>query len=324
LRGFKGVAERTFPGPVEEALRGFSGDRLSGASSMLEAAAAAFSALSAHSAASDGPSFISELEDLSLALIDAQPMMAPIYNLCASVLQNSQPSCQSLPKLKKAAFQNSDLYAKAAGAAFERACMAAAKLVLDGGRILTLSSSRAVLRTLELAKKDWKKFSVTVLESRPMLEGRRAASALAAMDIPVELTTDCSVASEVKRADQILIGADAITEEVVVNKMGTLAAATIAQAASVPLLVVADSSKLLPNSLLPESGRPRNPNEVWESAPQGVRVRNHYFERVPLKFIRTIAMEDGPCKKEDIACRLEKTVPGMDRLAILFGKRESR
>ena len=45
------VPERTFPRPVEDALEAFSGDRLSGASSMLEAAAAAFSALSAHSAA---------------------------------------------------------------------------------------------------------------------------------------------------------------------------------------------------------------------------------------------------------------------------------
>ena len=312
------MAERTFPLPVEDAMRGFSADRLSGASSMLEAASAAFSALSAHSAAKDGTAFISELEDLSLALIDAQPMMAPIYNLCASVLHDSQPSCMSLAKLKKSALQTSDQYSRAAEAGLEKACMAASKLVLDGSKILTLSSSRAVIRSVELAKKDWKKFSVTVLESRPMLEGRRAASALAAMGIPVELATDCSVASEVKRADQILIGADALTEEALVNKMGTLAAAIIAQAASVPLLAVADSSKLLPHQILPESDRARNPNEVWENAPLGVKVRNLYFERVPLKYIKTVTMEDGAVSPRDIVQKLENRGPGLAALAKLL------
>jgi len=309
------VSERAFPVAVEDALVAFSGDRLSGASTMLEAAAAAISALSAHSAARDGPAFISELGDLSLALIDAQPMMAPIYNLCAAVLQTAQPSCQSLSKLKIAAFRAADRYVGEVGPNQEKACLAASKLVLDGGRILTMSSSRAVLRTLELARKDWKKFGVTVLESRPMLEGRRAASALAALGIPVELATDASVAHEVRRAGQIIIGADALTEEVLVNKSGTLAAAIIAKESSVPVIAIADSSKLLPHQLLPESDRSRDPNEVWEKAPAGVRISNRYFEKVPLKYIRTVAMEDGPVSPKDILQMLEPRVGGLVPLA---------
>lgn len=195
-------------------MRRLSADRLSGASSMLEAAAGAFSTLSAHSTAKDGAAFIGELEDLSAALIDAQPMMAPIYNLCALVLQESQPSCKSLPKLRKAALQTAEQFVKAADAGSEKACRTGANLVLDGSRILTLSSSRAVLRSLELAKKDWKKFSVTVLEARPMLEGRETARRLAELGIEVELATDASVASEVRRADMVLVGADAISEDV--------------------------------------------------------------------------------------------------------------
>jgi translation initiation factor 2B subunit (eIF-2B alpha/beta/delta family) len=317
----RGMAERTFPGPVEDALRGFSGDRLSGASSMLEVAAGAFSALSAHSAAKDGAAFIAELEDLSAALVDAQPMMAPIYNLCASVLHESQPSCKSLPKLKKVAFQTADQFVKDAVENLEKACQAASQLVLDGSRILTLSFSRAVLRSLELARKDWKKFPVTLLEARPMFEGREMARRLSELGIQVELATDAAVASEVRRAAMVLIGADALTQEVLINKSGTLAVAMIAKEASVPMFAVADGSKLLPDAFLPETDRPRNPNEVWESAPQGVKVRNLYFERVPLKYIKTVAMDDGPCKKEDIAKKLEKAAPGMETLAGLLGNR---
>jgi methylthioribose-1-phosphate isomerase len=314
------VAERTFPVPVEGALHHLSADKLSGASSLLEAAVEAFSALSAHSTAKDGAAFIAELEDLSAALIDAQPMMAPVYNLCARVLSESKPSCLSLLKLKKAALQTADQYVKETEANLQKACRVQAKLVLDGSRILTLSSSRAVLRSLELAKKDWKKFSVMVLEARPMLEGRETARRLFGLGIQVELATDAAVASEVRRADMVLIGADAMTEEVLVNKSGTLAAAIIAKDASVPLLAVADGSKLLPDAILPESDRPRNPNEVWESAPQGVKVRNQYFERVPLKYIKTIAMEAGPCNKEDISRKLEKAGPGLEKLAGILSK----
>ena len=49
------LSVQKFPGSVEEAFRSFAGDRLSGASTMLEAAASAFSALSAHSEAKEGP-----------------------------------------------------------------------------------------------------------------------------------------------------------------------------------------------------------------------------------------------------------------------------
>jgi len=316
------LSVQKFPGSVEEAFRSFAGDRLSGASTMLEAAASAFSALSAHSEAKEGPAFISELEDLSLALIGAQPMMAPIYNMCAGVLQNAQPSCQSLSKLKIAALQAADRYASDVGAGQEKACIAASKLVLDGGRILTLSSSRAVLRTLELAKKDWKKFGVTVLESRPMLEGRNAAGALAGLNIPVELAIDAAVANEVRRAGQIIVGADALTEEVLVNKSGTLAAAIIAKEANVPVIAIADGSKLLPHQLLPEADRSRDPNEVWDRAPAGLKISNRYFEKVPLKYIRTVAMEDGPVSPKDVLQRLEPRVPALTPIARILREKK--
>ena len=313
------MAERTFPRPVEDALRLLSGDRVLGASSLLGTAAGAFFALSSASSAGNGRQFVSELEDLVREVIGVQPLMAPFYNLGAAVLDGSDPLL-SFPKLKKAVSHAAARYAEDAEKGKEKACHAGAGLVKDGARILTLSSSSAVLRSLELAKKDWKKFDVIVLESRPMLEGRNAAKKLAALQIPVELATDAALASEVRRADLVLIGADALTEEVLVNKSGTLAVAMIAKDAGVPMFAVAECSKLLPDAILPESDRPRNPNEVWESAPQGVAVRNRYFERVPLKYVRTIAMEDGPCKKEDVARKLEKAGPGLEKLAGILSK----
>jgi methylthioribose-1-phosphate isomerase len=316
------MAERTFPRPVDDSLRALSGDRVLGASSLLGTAAGAFFALSSASPATNARQFVSESEDLVREIIAVQPLMAPFYNLGAAVLKGSDTSL-SLPRLRKAVSHAATRYAEEAEKGQKIACRAGAGIVRDGARILTISSSSAVLGSFELAKKDWKKFCVIVLESRPMLEGRIAARKLAALHIPVEIVTDAALASEVRRADQVLIGADSLTEEVLVNKMGTLAVAMTAKEAGVPIFSVADGSKLLPDAILPEVDRSRNPNEVWEGAPQGVTVRNRYFERVPQKYIRTFAMEDGPCKTEDIARKLEKMAPGMEKLAGILGISDS-
>jgi len=307
------MAGRTFPAPAEDILRRLSSDRTSGASALVELAASAFSALSAHTVSTGSRAFAGEVEDLCRELVGIQPFMAPFYNLCARVLPHADQKLP-LPNQKRAVARAAGHHADGASAGLERAAAQASKLVLDGGRVLTLSSSAGVLRALEMAKGDRKKFSAVVLESRPMLEGRRAAARLAAAGIPVELTIDAALVSEVRRAGQALVGADALTEDVLVNKTGTLALAVVAREYGVPLVAVAENSKLLPNRLLPENDRARDPNEVWEGAPAAVAVRNRYFEKVPLKYFKAVALEDGPADGRAVGQRLEEPGPGLAAL----------
>jgi hypothetical protein len=53
----------------------------------------------------------------------------------------------------------------------------------------------------------------------------------------------------VGEADLVLVGADAVTPEAVVNKAGTCLLALAARAAGVPMCVAADSGKLSPGPL---------------------------------------------------------------------------
>jgi len=313
------MAERSFPRPVEEILRSLSSDRTSGASALLVLAASAFPSLVRSTVSTGSRAFSGEVEDLCREIVAIQPFMAPFYNLCARVLAHSDPRL-ALPNLKRGVSRAADHFADGAAGGTEKAAAQGARLIMDGGKILTLSSSGAVLRALELAEMDRKRFSVTVLESRPMLEGRATAGKLAALGIPVELTIDSALVSEVRRAGQILVGADALTDEVLVNKGGTLALALVAKEYGVPLQAIAENSKLLPNILLPENDRPRDPREVWDGAPEGVTVRNRYFEKVPLKYIAKFALEDGPGDGRTIAGRLERPGPGLEKLAGLLGE----
>jgi len=313
------VPERTSPALVEEILRRLSSDRTSGASSLVELAASAFSALSAHTVSTGSRAFASEVEDLCRELIGIQPFMAPLYNLCARVLPHADPKLP-LPNLKRVVARAAAHHADGAAAGLERAAAQAAKLVLDGGRLLTLSSSAVVLGALEKAHADRKRFSVVVLESRPMLEGREAAARLAAAGIPVELTIDAALVPEVRRVGQLMVGADALTDEVLVNKCGTLALSLVAKEYGVPVLAVAEGSKLIPNTLLPESDRHRDPREVWDNAPPGLSVRNRYFEKVPLKYVKTFVLEDGPTDERSVKKRLECPGPGLEKLAGLLAR----
>lgn len=307
------MAGRTFPAPVEDLLRRLSSDRTSGASSLVGLAASAFPALASSSVSTGSRALAGEVEDLCREIVAVQPFMAPLYNLCARVLTHADPKLP-LPNMKRGIARAAAHHADGAAAGLERASAQAARLVLDGGRVLALSSSAAVLRSLELAKDDRKRFSVVVLESRPMLEGRTSAARLAAAGIPVELTVDAALVTEVRRAGQVFVGADALTDEILVNKCGTLALAIVAMEYGVPVLAVAEGSKLLPNVLLPENDRARDPREVWDGAPPGVTVRNRYFEKVPLKYFKSFVLEDGPANQEAVRRRLAAPAPGLARL----------
>jgi translation initiation factor 2B subunit (eIF-2B alpha/beta/delta family) len=313
------MAERTFPASVEDILRLLASDRASGASVLLELAASAFPALAQSTVSTGSRALSAEVEDLCQNIVAIQPFMAPFYNLCARVLPHADPKLP-LPNLKRSVARAAAHHADGAAAGLERAAAQAAKLVMDGGRVLTLSSSAAVLGALEKAHADRKRFSVVVLESRPMLEGREAAARLAAAGIPVELTIDAALVLEVRRAGQLMVGADALTDEVLVNKCGTLPLALVAKEYGVPLFCVAESSKLVPNYLLPENDRPRDPREVWDGAPPGATVRNRYFEKVPLKYIRTFVLEDGPADERSVKKNLERPRPGLERLAGLLAR----
>jgi hypothetical protein len=88
--------------------------------------------------------------------------------------------------------------------------------------------------------------SVIVCESRPLCEGCAMAQRLAAAGLQVTLITDAQAGVFVEQADAVLLGADAVTPDGVVNKVGSRLLALAAKAAGVPVLAVADSLKVSP------------------------------------------------------------------------------
>jgi translation initiation factor 2B subunit (eIF-2B alpha/beta/delta family) len=163
---------------------------------------------------------------------------------------------------------------------------------LSGKTVLTHSQSSTVKEIL-LANKDKKKTNVIQTESRPVMEGRQQAGDLAAEGYTVKLICDTAYAPLLKETDMVLVGADTIYSDLFINKCGTWALALLARKKNIPVYIVADSRKVIPEPAPRECIETDNmpPEEIMEFPPQGVQPVNHYFEAIPTRIITAVVTE---------------------------------
>ena len=173
------------------------------------------------------------------------------------------------------------------------------KLIKKNSVIFTHCHSTNVLNSLIYAHKKGKKFEVYVTESRPLFQGRKTARNLQRAGIKVTIFIDSAIdialtkKQGTKKADIIFIGADALIKKGIINKIGSGLIAKIAKQEKIPLYVIADSWKFTKNKVPIEQ---RALNEIWDSAPKKVKIKNPAFEFVDKKYIKGIISEYGILK----------------------------
>jgi len=234
--------------------------------------------------------------DVGRRILDAQPAMAPLVGLVAEAVRaaaGAPTPDEALRAVRKAA----DAFAAGMDARAPALAARTATLLPREGDVLTLSSSSTVLRALIHDREPRRR--VVVLESRPASEGRNAARALAEAGVPVLFAVDAAAATLVPSCAAVLLGADSIGDRGVVNKVGSLAVALAANRAGVPVLVVADPSKILPEGFPQHLADDRPAEQVW-AAPSGVTVWNRYFEAVPLDAITRVITDRAAMGPEDL------------------------
>jgi translation initiation factor 2B subunit (eIF-2B alpha/beta/delta family) len=274
------------------ALAAISADNRYGAAQIAERAA---DLLLKRAAAGEPPSpeaFRQELLATGWGLITAQPAMAPLVNLVNTVLWKVEES-DTLAGLRGAVAQATDEFKRQIRQHALRVAEGALTLIADGAVVLTISYSTTVLNALLHAQRAGRRFSVVCAESRPVLEGRQTAQALASYGIAVQLVTDATAPDAVRGATIVLVGADMLSEAGLVNKAGTRMLATVARAAGVPFYTLCGSEKFLPPGFKPIEQHERPASEVWPDAPAGVTVGNRYFDTTPLDLISGIVTEHG-------------------------------
>jgi ribose 1,5-bisphosphate isomerase len=169
------------------------------------------------------------------------------------------------------------------------------------GIVYTHCHSSTVNEILKRAKKKNKKNLVTVTETRPFYQGRITAKELAKAKIPVILFVDSAARLAMKKADVMLIGADAITAEgIIINKIGSELMAEVANLYQIPIYVCTHSWKFDPQTVFgfEEKIEKRATREIWNRHPKGVSISNYVFEKVDPNKITAIISELGIFKPE--------------------------
>ncbi len=175
------------------------------------------------------------------------------------------------------------------------------KKIFKNSTIFTHCHSSTVTSILKRAKDNKKKFIVHNTETRPKFQGRLTAIELNEHNIPVVHYVDSAARLALKKADLMLIGADAITSEgKIINKIGSELFTEIANKYQIPVYCCTDSWKFDPLSIFgyEEEIEERSYKEVWKNKPKGVKICNYAFEKISPDLITGIISEIGIYKPE--------------------------
>ncbi|MGK7390651.1 MAG: hypothetical protein ACNS60_09875 [Candidatus Cyclobacteriaceae bacterium M2_1C_046] len=157
---------------------------------------------------------------------------------------------------------------------------------LNNKKLLLHSQSGTVIKTLTALKKKHKlNFQIFQTESRPALEGREQAKALAE-NFKVTLFPEADIPRFMKECDYVITGADVITESHFVNKTGTYLLWLACQQFSKSFIIITDRRKLVEKKTEfynKAVNKDFPPEEAWKDSPSSITVKNRYFELIPLK-----------------------------------------
>jgi len=145
---------------------------------------------------------------------------------------------------RKAVLERGERFAGISLAARDRISEVAADFIREGQTVLTHGWSRVVASIL-LQAAESKHFDIVLLEGRPDAAGARAAQFYSQQaQIPTTVVLDSAMGYVMDTVDIVLVGAEGVVENGgIVNKMGTNALATCAQANGKPFYVAAESYK---------------------------------------------------------------------------------
>jgi len=181
--------------------------------------------------------------------------------------------------------------------------------IKDGMIVCTHCHSSTVNDIMIRAKKEGKKFEVHATETRPFFQGRITAKQLSEAKIPVTLFVDSAARISLKKADVMLLGADAITAEgVVINKIGSELMADVASRYEIPFYVCTHSWKFDPLTVFgfEEKIEERAEREIWNRPPRGVKISNFVFEKIEPSKIAGIISELGIFEPSSFVTEVEK------------------
>ncbi len=286
---------------VERIVRDIKSLRIQGARNVARSAIEALIIQVQKSRAKTKPELYSELLEVGDALAGSRPTEPMMRNAISDAVRFTLMQIKTHPALdvnvlKRAIVKEAISYFDEMEGNQKKICDYGARLIPEGGIVVTHCHSSTVTGIFKRAKDMDREFSVIALETRPRYQGRVTAKELADHGIKATLAVDGAVNLVMKKADMCIVGADAITSMGdLINKVGTSTVAHIAREHDVSFYSSAELYKYDPLTLFGNRERieERETAEVWEGAPRNVKVRNPAFDATASRYINGYVTEMG-------------------------------
>jgi len=290
--------------------------RVRGAPLLGASAAFALALTAYHSKAIRKKALLTELENAAKTIKSTRPTAVNLFWAIDRILIKAQGFSGTAEALKTLVVQEAQRIADEDAEANRAMGKHGAKLIRDGDVVLTHCNA-GELATVEygtalgVIRASWeqgKKIKVIATETRPLLQGARlTAYELKRDSIPVTLITDSMVGYVMHKGlvNCVVVGADRIVQDAVINKIGTFTVAVLAKEHGMPFYVAAPKSTFdLKRKAADVIIEERNPIEVTrigsqQIATSGVNVLNPAFDVTPLKYVSAIICESGIYRKKD-------------------------
>ena len=260
-------------------------------------------AVAEESKAKNGEAFVKELKAASMRLLSTRPTAVSLANSIRYLMHRVNKAAQegaSLEELRSMAIAAARDFIKESNQAVERIGEIGSRRIRNGDVLLTHCQSNAAAATMKTAWKKGKRFSVYVTETRPRFQGRKTASILAEVGIPVTLIVDGAARHFMNEIDKVIVGADAIAANgALINKIGTATIAALAHEARTQFIVASETYKFSPETAIGElvTIEERDGAEVIPKALmkkfRKISVRNPAFDVTPPEYIDLIVTERG-------------------------------
>jgi len=194
--------------------------------------------------------------------------------------------------------------------------------IKDGDVILTYARSSVVEKVLLQAQEDGKLFSVIVVDSKPLLEGKVLLKVLTGGSNPIPCTYVLlpALPSLLTEVTTVLLGAHSLfSNGAVYSRAGTAMVAMMAKARSVPVVVCCETYKFSEgvmvdgfskNELVPLTITRRNSSLKGVSPGQNLEILNPLYDLTPPTYITAVVTEVGlipPSSISSIPLALGKT-----------------
>jgi methylthioribose-1-phosphate isomerase len=281
-------------------------------------AAAAFSlALTAcNSKAKNREELINELEKTAQILRKTRPTAVNLFWAIDRILSKAKDFSGSAEALPAFVVEEAQKIADEDAAANRSIGKYGAELIEDGDVVLTHCNAGALatveygtaLGVIRAAWEEGKKIRVIATETRPKLQGARLTTYELRRDgIPVTLITDNMVGYVMYKGlvKKVVVGADRIVKDAVINKIGTFTIAVLAKEHGMPFYVAAPKSTFdlthTSEDVVIEERKPEEVTHIGSEriAPEGVDVLNPAFDITPLDYVTAIICESGILYKKD-------------------------